>query len=654
MLFLHQSTANKKLVYIDIPVIIPLFQFLYSASCFLFLFFEWQSGGGFLDSLAEVINIEMLYLSSEFFSKRMEQVNDLLCLCSSDQINQVPWSGRKYSGGESSVGTQGPMSAGFVGPRIDPYRLVAEASSKVSPPVLWKMPAFDRGESQTAQALTPSPFNRSSKLMMGMPGLTGNDFYQCRDIKSGPSLDRQNFLLNSVCGSKTLDPQPVITNDLNSFGNQSSSASHELGKYSKGSEDVETSNSINLNVMPANFSDTIGFQSIKEDLLPKGKPSEESKIPTQMESFLLKPCDSGVTHGVELKTTEASDFRKKIHAININGEPETSSELDSSQASASKVYQKVEVTAGESLAKNEPEREHKCVAGIIDLNLGMNEDENMPMAIDLQAPVSPENKESSPPRGESDENQIDMPYPLAGQENSESQVEEVRNAAEALVSISAFVGHNDLHITTCPPSESFVNSPLHWFARIASSVTDHPDNDIKADLTGNTDDHEEFPPAGIDYFEAMTLKLTETKVLDCCGKSSDQNEEEGGRGSTSPTQPRKGWINRGRRRKDFQSEILPSLASLSRYEVTEDLQTMGGLLEAAGTHSGRNAPTRGRRRSCTSASNSSDSPLKQQKLTSYTELGIVKKGLMSWGKMNKKPRGKRNAARNPKVFLSHV
>ncbi|XP_028753621.1 uncharacterized protein LOC114713205 [Neltuma alba] len=615
-----------------------------------------------------------------------------------DQINQRPWREREFSCGESSVGTtKGPMSASLLGPSSDPYQLVSGPdviSFRIPPQVLLKAPGSNTVENQTAvQALphfgTSSLFDQRSKPLTGLPGPTGDELYTSENIKSGVNLDCQNFLQSSFFGgSKTSDAPSFLTNHLNSFANQSSPTSHELRKHVKDSEDVETSNNINLNVVPANNSETAAFQNVKEDLLPEGKPCGENKISVQTESFLLKPCDSGITRGFELMTTGARDCSgRKIHASNTKGEPETSSDQYSFRASPSRVCQnqtkneKIEetqkgcvpdielprnhvpglgdqITTGENLTKNEEGRELKCGAGIIDLNISMNEDENLPVDIDFQAPVSPENKESSPPRGESDENQLEISYQLAGQECSELQPEEARLAAEALISISESVAHNGLQMITCPPLGSLTSSPLHWFARIATSVTDHPGNSIKADFIGNTSDHEEFLSAGIDYFEAMTLKLTETKSLDCFGKSSGQKGEEGG--STSPTQPRKGWASKGKRQKDFQSEILPSLTSLSRYEVTEDLQTIGGLMEAAGAHServslrgaGRNALARGRRRSSASVPNNTDS-LKQQP-NSGVKLGIEKRGLMSWGRANRKPRGKRCPARNPQFFWSQV
>lgn len=628
--------------------------------------------------------------------KKQERLYHMI---NADQINQSPWRERKFSGGVCFVGTtKGPMSASLLGPSSDPYMLFSGPdviSSRIPPRVFLRTSGADTVENQTVvQALphfsTSELFDQRSKPLTRLPGPTGDELYGCTNIKCGFHLDRQNFLQSCFSGgSKTSDAPSFLTNNLNGFANQSSPTSHELRKCVKDSEDVETSNNINLNVMPANISETAAFQNVKEDLLPKGKPCEENKISTGTDSFLLKPCHSGITHGFELMNTEARDCsRKEIHARNINVDLEASSEQHSFHASPSTVCQdqtknkKIEeiekgcvsdielprnhvpgfgdqITSGENLTKNERERKLNCGAGIIDLNISMNEDENSPVDIDFQAPVSPENKESSPPRGESDENQLETQYRLAGQECSELQLEEVRVAAEALVSISESVGHNDLQMITCAPSESFMSSPLHWFAVIASSVIDHPGNGIKADFTGNGSDHEEFLPAGIDYFEAMTLNLTETKFLDCCRKSSGLKEEEGG--STSPTRPRKGWANKAKRQKDFQSEILPSLTSLSRYEVTEDLQTIGGLMEAAGAHSGRvslrgagrNALARGRRRSTALVSNNTGLLLKQQ-LTSGVELGIEKRGLISWGKGNRKPRGKRYPARDPQVFWGQV
>jgi hypothetical protein len=311
------------------------------------------------------------------------------------------------------------------------------------------------------------------------------------------------------------------------------------------------------------------------------------------------------------------------------------------------------------LIKNE-KRKHEYLAGIIDLNSSMIEDENVPIDVDFHAPASPENKECSPPRGESDENQLVTPFQFAEQEDPQVQEEQTRIAAEALVSISGFVTQKDIQMATCSSSESSANSPLNWFAAIVSTTVDHAENDNDTDFNGKINGLDEFLSDEMDYFEFMTLNLTETKDQDCCFKSKGQTEQIGG--SASPNQPRKSVRTyKGRWRKDFQSEILPSIASLSRYEVTEDLQIIESLV-TADTHSemgslrnaSRKVQSRGRKRSCSSASNTKDTDLllNLKQLTSITKLGVEKKGLISWGKTCKKRRGQRFRITNPRFLWS--
>lgn len=455
------------------------------------------------------------------------------------------------------------------------------------------------------------------------------------------------------------------------------------------SDDVEDPKSTNLNVMPSLCSETTVFERtnvndkkneyrdsrqrlpwLKEKPIPERRPNEEAKASNQMEPALLKHYLGGI-HGSELKKTEESELcsEKKILLFHMNRKPY------SSQASPSKVclnqsnsqkFEEIErgckidvnipcnppnweeqLPDGEHYKKNEIEKKNKCLAGIIDLNSCMNEDDDMPIDVDFKTPESPENQECSPPRGKSNEKQLKMPYQLAGKDD------ETSIAAESLVSISAIVPENSLHMTLYTPSEPSVSSPLNWFAGIVSMIMDYPENDAEVDCNVKIKD-DLLLPAGIDYFEAMTLKLTETENLDCCcNKISSQNEKDE---STSPSQPRKGRTKRGRhhKQKDFQSEILPSLASLSRYEVTEDLQTIGSLIEASGTQletgslrsGGRNVSARGRKRSHASASNTTGTLLKH--LACNAELGTEKRGLtIDWEKICRKPRGKRYPTTNP-------
>lgn len=88
-------------------------------------------------------------------------------------------------------------------------------------------------------------------------------------------------------------------------------------------------------------------------------------------------------------------------------------------------------------------------------------------------------------------------------------------------------------------------------------------------------------PRKLDFFESATLMLkasphdTEelsSQVIDRCQIAGDSPSFSSHRGRSS---------RRGRGRKDFQREMLPSIASLSRQEINEDLQTIGGLMRSA-------------------------------------------------------------------------
>lgn len=512
------------------------------------------------------------------------------------------------------------------------------------------------------------PFKKKLKQVNDLPGFRSLD-----QINRGPWSKEKNSSGESSAG--TQGP----TNDGLLLGPGFAQLVHK---------DVGDPRSTNLNVLPAVCSEITAFESswvnrkekklqdstqglpwLKEKPVPNRQLNEESKVSTQVEPVLVK---LGGIHGIEIKKIDESDlYREKILGFPISRKPHTCTNLHSSHASPSKVCQNQsdsqkivengrdgvldvnipcnlpdlgqQMPEGEHYTRNEIENKHKRLAGIIDLNACLNEDEDM-----LIAPENSENKECAPPRGESNEKELE--YQLAGQED------QVRIAAEVLVSVSASVAQNGLQMTTYSSSDPSPNSPLHWFAGIICSIKDQSENEVKEDCSGKTDDLDEFLPAGIDYFEAMTLKLTETQNLDCCcNKISIQTEGEGR--STSP--PKKGRAKRGRRQKDFQSEILPSLVSLSKYEVTEDLQTIGGLIEAAGTHletgSLRNVWGRGKKRShaSASASNVTDTLLKQQ--TNNSELDIEKRGLIvSLENICRKPRGKRYPNSKPQFSLNKL
>ncbi|GMJ05784.1 hypothetical protein HRI_004247600 [Hibiscus trionum] len=304
---------------------------------------------------------------------------------------------------------------------------------------------------------------------------------------------------------------------------------------------------------------------------------------------------------------------------------------------------------------------------VIDLNSCASMDESLlmpslPTKVDLELPESLENKECLPPRGKSDENQLETTLLSSGQEDRDLQAELARNAAEAIVCISSSKTQTCLENTISQPFRA--SNSLYWFAKVASSVLDDPGSELGVNI-GAKDygDQEEYQSDGIDSFEAMTLNLTEINVEETwCARNVRRESKSSAIYSTNRS--KRGRTRRGRHHQEFQSEILPSVACLSRYEVTEDLQMIGGLVKAAGAHhesgSSRNAGkigcTKGRRRSNSRTSNAMDSEmnilLKQQ--SGKGKVGIQHRRLIEWGKITRRPRGPRCPSTNHRLVLSQV
>jgi hypothetical protein len=128
---------------------------------------------------------------------------------------------------------------------------------------------------------------------------------------------------------------------------------------------------------------------------------------------------------------------------------------------------------------------------------------------------------------------------------------------------------------------------LHWLADLATSKENI--------MCGNDSD---------DDFEALTLKLEETKSYECHStprtQEGDSNVGHCSAASLLVTRPRRGKA-RGRppKKKDFQKDILPNLASLPKQEVSEDLRLLGKskTVTPAKRGSRNGQKQRGRRRS---------------------------------------------------------
>lgn len=289
--------------------------------------------------------------------------------------------------------------------------------------------------------------------------------------------------------------------------------------------------------------------------------------------------------------------------------------------------------------------------------------------IDLEVPV-PETEDDDIAVEGSAGKHHETPSALPESKTELPQDQLMKIAAEAIVAISSSSCHNLVDDSSCnsseadPLKEPYLTDPLAWFVEIVSSYGDDFDGKFDSVLRGkDSEDSDEYSSESVDYFESMTLKLMETKEEDYMPKPlvpDDIKLDETGT-SLLTTRTRKGQARRGRQRRDFQRDILPGLASLSRHEVTEDLQTFGGLMRATGHawHSGlarrsstRNGCARGRRRAV--ASPSSPPPVVTTPVCSQLiqqlnniEMGLEDRSLTGWGKTTRRPRRQRCPAVNP-------
>ncbi|MQM00379.1 hypothetical protein Taro_033121 [Colocasia esculenta] len=209
------------------------------------------------------------------------------------------------------------------------------------------------------------------------------------------------------------------------------------------------------------------------------------------------------------------------------------------------------------------------------------------LEIDLEAPVTSLSEEQIPSaESASNCNQlvslVELESKVDGQQVTDMGAETlVRMAAETIqkISLDKPIHLEDTMCWSLPPVSAEV---LHLFADVVISNSDDPDNIL--DTWRGDGDQESSDIDGMDYFEYMTLKLKEIKVDEyCCRTLERENaEEETDMAHLLMPRPRRGQARKRRQKRDFQKDILPGLASLSRYEVTEDLQMIGGLMRASG------------------------------------------------------------------------
>ncbi|KAI6676878.1 hypothetical protein NL676_037674 [Syzygium grande] len=455
--------------------------------------------------------------------------------------------------------------------------------------------------------------------------------------------------------------------DLNSRGSnlhQPSSSSicltsnNDAGKGLSQMLSQSTRSVLCSNEIDAKRSDVGAFSSTKKIL---GFPIFEKPPFSKNDSFSLNSSSASLPH---LSEGEVVEKEKKVRLLDINLPCDSVSELAKPTPTGTPAVQKGIGSTASSIRHQ------------IDLNLCVSDDESVAMpsvsttctngkrisGIDLEAPVVPDSEDIIFDV-EIAEKEGERSTLSSQQENGHQHNETVKVAAETIVAISSASHQNYLNKINSRSPES-LEDPLNWFADIVLSCGDGMGGRLEAASKAINRRYDgDSSSEEIDYFESMTLKLTETKSDEYLPKPfipETLNVDESAAATSTPSRPRRGQVRRGRQRRDFQRDILPGLASLSRHEVTEDLQTFGGLMRATGhvwqsgltRRNSRTGCARGRRRSTGNLSSVTSvgpncAPLIQQLNNIEVGVGLEERSLTGWGKTTRRPRRQRCPAGNP-------
>lgn len=482
----------------------------------------------------------------------------------------------------------------------------------------------------------------------------------------GDSSKLNGFYHGSVSGSNGAD---YLSHSRGENVASDHSTNHGFGHFSKGSFRGDSKPMIDINL-----NEVVPKSSSSDDVIvidEKGKPEDHLSAlpwlrnkPARASSNRLSCNTETVTDlnqppGVILASsemkTEASENQnvKKILGVPIFETGALNSDGNSINKGKKHIVIDInlecepedQIAAEEQSVEEEKQTNGVSIRDYIDLNSCVTdcEDTLAPsyesktgnvktvLDIDLESPAVLE---------DDDENKVET--------KQESPLDEVlRNVAESIVAISS-------SWSKVPDSlEASRVESLQWFVDTVSLFEEQCKN------TSCNKGEEE-----VDEFEAMTLQIPLTKEEDYMPTPIvPENVEETGP-STLPARTRRVQSKRGRQRRDFQRDILPGIVSLSRHEVTEDIQMFSGLMRATGHNwsSGltrrngtRNGGARGRRRAvvenvATATPNPVSTPPLMQQLSSI-EGGLEDRSLTGWGKTTRRPRRQRCPAGNPPAMV---
>ncbi|VVB17594.1 unnamed protein product [Arabis nemorensis] len=153
---------------------------------------------------------------------------------------------------------------------------------------------------------------------------------------------------------------------------------------------------------------------------------------------------------------------------------------------------------------------------------------------------------------------------------TEKEDEKSSAAAEAVVdmSLSDSAGKSSIETSDC------IN-PLLWFAKFASSVVEDTRSEFGLSVTGFHSDYYQT-----DYFEAMTLQLTEMKPEEQRTHTLVSNIVSAKQNRTRRSQGKR----QQQQHEDHHEENLPSLSTFTGNEASQDVQKIERLIEASETN----------------------------------------------------------------------
>ncbi|KAJ4870084.1 hypothetical protein Rs2_48320 [Raphanus sativus] len=327
----------------------------------------------------------------------------------------------------------------------------------------------------------------------------------------------------------------------------------------------------------------------------------------------------------------------------------------------------------EPLSDEEDQQMEKQTKFHIDLNMSVGEDEEDESSFSV--PTTSSRLSSKRPM-------IDLETVPESEPSEETPTEEEKppefekTAAETIVAISSACCSLDRE-----PEEAVAaaaSSPetviLHWFAE---TVDTHREN-LDQKLASRNNQARSL--SEIDYFESMTLQLPEITEEEYTPKPlvpEDIVLEETTTTTTSVAaaahqRPRRGNARKGKQRRDFQRDILPGLVSLTKHEVTEDIQMFDGFMRAAtgsswtptGLTTRKKTGARGRPRRVviTNPEPVVYYPVQappclppssvQQQHNGEVEMGFEDGSFGGWGKMTRRPRRQRCPSTSSTVTTS--